>query len=270
MSIENLHPYAGDHAVQNAIFVVEWAEPLKSEAIIHASKLATKFRNSGLGEINLQNTLALKIGDPVNNVPHIQDDNGLGAVIFSKKTPMGEAIRSVTISRENCMIVISDYSNWDSVFADVQQYLKLALEDIAPLRPINVIGLQYNDSFSWKDDPSELNLREIFNENAYIPKYTFSQTGLWHVHTGYMEALTQPIEHTRLENINVNLADLNGERTIQIVGSSRAQLKSPLWQAHLKNKQQMINMFDVLHALNKQTLKKLLTIDLCRKIKLVE
>lgn len=273
MSIENLYPYAGAHAVQNAVFVVEWAEPLKEDAITTASKLAAKFKNLGLSHVQHQQMVQVKIeqrqlGDNSTPSHGSQISNGLGAVVFARPASVGEVTRSVTISRQNCMIVIPDYTRWDAAFDDVQAYLKIALGEIAPLRPLNAIGLQYNDVFSWKDEPSDLNLKEVFAENAFIPTNVFEQKGLWHLHHGYMESHDAPVPHARLENINVDMLETSGERTIQIIGSHRATLREPLWQSHLKNRQVMLDMFSSLHIANKHMLRRLLTKQICEKISL--
>lgn len=273
MSIENLYPYAGDHAVQNAIFVVEWAEPLKVDAIIAASKLAAKFKNQGLAHVQHQQMLELKIeqshiGGQSSPSASSQVSNGPSAVVFARSANPGEVTRSVTISRQHCMIAVPDYSRWGVVFADVQSYLKIVLDEIAPQRPVSAISLQYNDMFNWKDEPADLNLKEIFAENAFIPTSVFQQKGLWHLHQGYMEEVSSPVQHSRLQNINVDMADTSGQRVIQIIGAHRATLREPLWQSHMKNKQVMLDMFSDLHLANKKMLQQLLTKELGDKIRL--
>jgi len=268
MIIENLYPYAGDHAVQTAIFLVEWSEPLQADAILEAHKLAAKFRHAGLAEVRQQNAVALKIDAAHGGEAQVESAAGAGAIVFSKAGGFGELARSVTLSRNNCMIVVPDYSRWEQVFSDVRQYLHIVLDEIAPIRPLLAIGLQYVDIFSWKDDPAELDLAQVFAADAYIPPNVFQQKGLWHLHHGYMEAHGEPLAHTRLENVNVDLFDTGGQRTIQITGSHRATLAAPLWQAHLKHEGEMLAMFGALHQANKRMLAKLLTPAICDRIKL--
>lgn len=269
MTIDNLYPYAGDHAVQNATFVVEWAEPLKAEAIAAVNKLATRFKNLGLSHVQHQQFMQFKFEhNPLEGPQNQGTQHGLGGIVFARPAGVGEITRSVTISRQNCMIVVPDYTRWDKVFADVEAYLKVALDEVAPSRPLSTIGLQYNDVFQWKDDPSDLNLKEVFADDAFIPPNVFAQTGLWHLHHGYMEQHSSPVAHSRLTNINVDMLDPAGERIIQIIGSHRATLRDPLWQSHLKNKQIMLDVFSSLHSANKQMLGKLLTKQICEKIRL--
>lgn len=269
MNIEPLYPYAGNHAVQNAIFAVEWAEPLKSDVIQSLGKLATKFRNLGLSNVEYRKTIEIKIDRPAPGaaVPSQKQSEVLDAVIFTKPALLGEIPRSVTISRQGCMIAVPDYTRWAEVFNDVNTYFKIALDEIPP-RPITVVGLQYNDLFIWKDDPAELDLRDIFSASTFIPPSVFSQTGLWHLHHGYILKESAPTPHSRLDNINVDMIEHFGERAIQITSSHKVTFNDPLWQPHQKNKQIMFDMFSYLHMINKEVLEKLLTIDVSRKIQL--
>lgn len=267
MSLEQLHPYAGTHAVQNVVFALEWSESLSTDSILDATKLATKFRNVGLPCVQTQNMLELNLAD--GKMQQSKRPGGeLGGVMFSAHEPATATSRIVSISRSSAMIMIPDYTRWDKVWTDAQEYLKLILEEIGPSRPLAVIGLQYCDVFSWNDTPSELNISEIFLKDSFIPPHAFSQTNLWHAHHGYIESFETPIASSVLQNVNVDLNDVGGKRTFQIVGSHRATLKEPMWQSHLKNKQSLLAMFVALHASNKKMLGQLLTPAVSAKISL--
>lgn len=268
MSIEKLYPFAGEHAVQNVVFIVEWADQLTTDALVEACKLATKYRNLGLPEMSQQNMLEVKFHNGEAQGQSAQTSSGLGGVQFTSHARNDGSARMVVISRTNIMVMIPDYTRWDIVWTEVQAYLKPALEQIGSLRPINVIGLQYNDVFSWQDDPSELDLSEVFVKDCFIPLHALEQKGLWHLHHGYIEKRISPVGCSLLHNLNVDLNDVNGQRRINIVGSHRASLVEPLWQSHLKNKSVVLDMFVALHTSNKVVLEKLLTPAVCEKIKL--
>ena len=267
MSIENLYPFAGDHAVQNATFVLEWSDPVGESVIVEASKLATKFKNLGLAHHSLRSHIELKFDGQVE-APDVQKRSGPGSIIFSQEKDPVNPGRAVTLSRQNLLIAIPDYTRWDKVFADVEKYLKIILEEVAPSRPINVIALQYVDVFSWKDDPSELDLSEVFNPDSYVPKHIFSLKSLWHLHQGYVSENIGSLPYSLIENVNLDTADVNGVRVIQITSVHRATLKDPMWQAHMKNKEKVNETFASLHQTNKVMLQRLLTQQVCEKINL--
>lgn len=268
MSIEKLHPYSDEHAVNNVVFVVEWTQPLTTDALIQACKLATKFRNLGLEQMQQQNVVEFHLPTGQVKAPSAGAGPEIGGVVFTRGGESSLPSRVVSISRTNAMVMIPDYTRWDKVWSEVQCYLKIILDEIGPSRPLSVIGLQYNDVFYWHDDPSELNLHEIFLQDSYIPKHIFQQTGFWHLHQGFLEKFKKPIDANVLHNVNVDLTESNGLRTIQILGSHRATLDEPLWQSHLKNRDSLLSMFTTLHQSNKNMLCTLLTPEVCTKIKL--
>jgi uncharacterized protein (TIGR04255 family) len=268
MSIERLQPYAGSHAVQHAIFVVEWAEPLRSDAILDMIKLATKFRNLGLSNVEQQSAVQFNFttDQAKGTHPQVSSSHEVGGVVFSMPPTSTGQGRSITISRQSCMVFVPDYSRWAQVWSDVKNYFDIALEVISPLRPLTVVALQYTDSFQWKDDPSDLPLQEIFRRDTLLPPSVFSRTGLWHCHQGYMQIYQLPVAHKRLENVNIDMLDTGGLRSIQITGAHRATLDQPLWQANKKNQPVLVKLFEDMHLGNKVLLEQLLTEEACAKI----
>jgi uncharacterized protein (TIGR04255 family) len=271
MSIENLYPFAGSHSVQNAIFVLEWSEPLKAETIHGLNKLSTKYRNLGLEHVQQQQNFEFKIDDVAGTGgPRASAAQSASGWVFARSGTPDQVVRSVTISRSYCMIAVPDYTRWEIVFEDVLKYFSIALEELKGVRPIGTISLQYNDAFSWKDDPSNLNTREVFLENEYIPENIFRQSGLWHLHQGNMVNEGSPVPHRRIENVNVDMLENLGERKIQIIGAHQALLATPLWQAQLKNKSVLVDVFLALHDANKKMLTRLLSPGMCAKINLLD
>ena len=264
MNIENFQPVAGDHAVEAAYFVLEWAEPLRSDATLALAKLATKFRNLGLPAMAPQQTVSFQIGPDAGNSVNTA---GVSGFLFSP-APAPNFGTQVLVSSQNCMITIPEYTRWDSVFAIVSEHLKVVLEEVGPLRPVKVIGLQYTDAFNWNDDPDNLELSEIFKPDFVIPPNVLKQKGLWHLHHGYLERSQTPLPHSLLENINVDMVEKAAGRRLQIIASHRATLDSPLWQPHMKNKPFLNEMFLLLHEKNKRMLRSLLTDAVCGRIQL--
>lgn len=267
MSIDKLKPYAKTHAIQNAVFVLEWKEQLTEKQIADVKGLATKFRNLGLGETIPMPLLEIKF-DKVDAAGKVQSDSGLGGFSFTRQPVAAGPSRSVAIARPHCAIGVPDYTRWDQVFADVKEYLKVVLNEIAPSRPLAAISLQYIDVFTWLDDPDELNLSEVFRANKYVPPVVLEQKNLWHLHQGYKSAqIEEPIQHARVDNINIDVADLPGDkRAIQVTAAHQAILEKPLWQANGKNWDALISLFQNLHINNKQIVMDLLTTEVCDKI----
>jgi hypothetical protein len=144
-----------------------------------------------------------------------------------------------------------------------------ALPIILADKAINAIALQYTDSFTWKDDPELLDLSQVFRPGSrYIPANAFDQPGAWHSHHGYVEGGSHPAEKERLNNINVNVSDVAGERTIQITTVHRAVLDKPLRASNNKYLELIESLQNKLHIDNKDILAQVLSDAVAQKIKL--
>jgi uncharacterized protein (TIGR04255 family) len=263
MNLENLHPISNDHAVQSVHLVVEWGSALSSDSVLALGKLLSKFRNLGYGHMTPQSMMRFKIDGNVST----QETPLLGGYLFTQLA-LPQVSRQLGVTAENCTIMFPDYTRWDSVFDSFQGVLKIVLDEVGASRPVRSIGLQYVDVFQWNDDPDELDLRQVFKNDFVVPPHVFEQKGLWHLHHGYFEKFQEPLPHTVLQNINVDMVETGSTRALQIVGSHKANLHEPLWQAHKKNKDQFLEMISHLHNVNKSVLTKLLTTKLCERINL--
>ena len=265
MNFDNLHPVSGDHAVQAVHFVVEWGDPLSSDLVLALAKLHTKFRSMGYPNMVPQNRVSFKV--EVGSNPSSAATHAIAGYLFSQ-LPQEQLSRQISVTAENCTIMFPDYTRWGAVFGSVKEILKVILEEVGAHRPIRSIGLQYNDAFTWNDDPDELDLKAVFNNTSVIPPNVFLQRGLWHLHHGYFESFSSPVPHTVLQNINVDMVEKGALRQLQILGSHKATLKDVMWQPFKKNKDHFLQMFEHLHALNKDMIRALLTEKVRERIKL--
>lgn len=270
MSAEKLYPYAGDHAIQTVAFALEWQGDLNTNALLAVQKLAPKLKEF-LPDHQLQNVVSINFEAAQAARSKVTED--VGSVVFSRPTYLGIP-RSMTVSRQNCVVIVPDYTRWDTVWAEVQQYLALVWELITKHKPITAIGLQYTDLFHWRADPNELDLREVFlTDTPFLPTNVFDKKGLWHSHHGYLDQYEEPIKHARLENINVTMLETAGERSIQVLTSHKVTLAEPLWKATKsgqKGPELVAEILQDLHGSNKEILKKLLSQEVCKKINLVD
>lgn len=268
MSIENLFPIAGNNAIQNAAFAIDWQVELKSSElqVIHAA-IESELKAEFPSQLPQQHQTFSFVSDASTHKfsPSIE----LGGYLYEKRSHFSNApTRSISLSKQSLIIIINEYSRWESIWVDVDRYFKTILKHIKDT-PIANIALQYSDMFVWKDDPKSLNLAEVFKPNSkYLTPNVLSLKGLWHSHHGYIVELADPVAHARLDNINVNLIDNAGVLSVQITTSHRATLKDAIWP---KNEQifDIINkIMNALHVENKLVMSELLSDEICKKIKL--
>lgn len=265
MGIEKLFPYAGDNAIQNAVFALEWSNELSPRKMLEIQgSLGSMSKALGFTKSQIQNLLTINLSDAPSVVSGGAGE--IGGIVFERSNALGNPVRTLNISRPQCLGIAHEYSRWNNVWKEIRTYFEAVVELIDV--PINAIGLQYTDLFTWKGAPEDLMLNEVFNQGSlYIPPHAFSLTTLWHSHHGYF--VDNPDNPYRLlNNVNLNVLDNGGVKSIQIVTSHKAILREPCW--YKKDENHLMDLIDntqsQLHAANKDILKDLLTEQVRQKI----
>jgi len=263
MAIDNLFPYAGNNAIQNVVFAIEWAEQLETSELhiirgLHESPVNREFRKT-FPQVQEPRMLMIKINqDSAGQSVRSNNVDELGGVNFVRPSvnTVGAASKALNVSRQSCMAVISEYTRWDLVWLEVRNWLILVMPTILKKRPVTTFGLQYTDVFQWKADPASLVVSEVLSKNSdYLPKNVFDSKSLWHSHHGFLKKEQAPIPHDLLENVNVNMLENNGQRSIQIVTSHRVTLATPSWKVD----EPLDQLMPSLHLRNKAIIGNLLT-----------
>ena len=270
MSLDHLHPFAGQHAIQSAVFALNFANELdvgETSAIrVEANKLQNEFPVQ-IGRT--RTTVHVPIGPTAAPLPSsIVEVDG-----FEMARPAlvaGEpSIRIIIVSGTGIVVVINDYTRWDKFKSDVDRYLSVLLMPVDAKKAVVSIGLQFNDIFFWKADPTDLELAEVFAvDNPYLAPNVFSSPVLWHSYHGYIVSNEYPVRYQQLDNINVSRVAENEVHQLHILTSHQATLDKPLYKGWSGNKSTLLSIQDSLHAKNKAILAKLLTHELQKKINL--
>jgi len=184
----------------------------------------------------------------------------------------GGSTRTLTVNPDSCIVIVKDYTRWESIKADIDRYLDVVLVAVNKTStPVKAIGLQYTDIFNWKADPQELVMAEAFEVgNPYVVPNVLAANGpmLWHSHHGYFLDRTEPLAYRQLDNINVSRIEAAGGHSIQVLTSHRAELAKPLWKIGKEHRHFISEIQESLHGANKEILRSLFSKELRDKIKL--
>jgi uncharacterized protein (TIGR04255 family) len=271
MALDDLAPCSGAHAVQSAVFAIEWTNPLPPDALTHirvAYDQSKELKRQFPAAPQEQRVLSVLIDQAAGAVSPQTVSSG-GECIgykFIKQSGISPS-RTLQITKDSCLYIVQDYTRWKSVVSDVL----LAYSEVSEFlvkSPIAALGLQYTDVFHWRADPEHLNLVEVLNrESGLIPTSALERKGLWHSHHGYLEDRQGPADHSVLENVNVDIVDNGGQRSVAIVTSHQARLTRPLYDVEAL-RTSLESFYECLHDQNKALLDRLLTCEVKRKIKL--
>ncbi|NSX15960.1 TIGR04255 family protein [Cupriavidus taiwanensis] len=272
MSIDALFPVAGEHAIQHAAFVIEWpaAFPLSKETLQAVTALHPEIR-SVFPVVQEHKAVTINIDTNTPNAAPVPTFDELGGVHFIKPNPaLGPAgvSRTIQINKHNIIVVIADYSRWDTVWGEVSAWLDMLLPFVLDGRPVSAMNLQYNDRFNWRGDPRRLDLSEVIRRDSkYVAPNIFEANNLWHSHHGFIEDRSAPIQHRLTDNINLNLTLENQQLGLQLFTSHRGELANAAWDFMSASEAVRTLMTDF-HNRNKEILKNLFTEAVCNKINL--
>jgi uncharacterized protein (TIGR04255 family) len=269
-----LFPFAGNNSIQNVVFALEWADELTTSDLagilaLHSDPGGTVLRKT-FPQAQSQRMVMINLNADTGVQTAGTGTNEIGGVNFTRQSPtnIGATSRALNVSKTNCLAIVSDYSRWGAVWKEVREWFSLLAPKLAVTRGITTFGLQYTDVFLWKASPSTFSLSELFSEHSdYLPTNAFKASGLWHSHHGYFVNRDAPIKHDLLENINVNVLDNSGARSIQIITSHKAILASPVWTVD-EVMSTLDHVMPDLHSRNKLLLDNLLLDGIKQKIQL--
>jgi len=274
MSLEHLHPFAGDHAIQSAVVVVEWAAPgasghLTAEHLQELERVAVPTLSMlGLTRRDDVNVFEVQMvpGQATSHSSQV-----VGGFKASRPSPTGGEARSVMLTRENCIIQIDDYTRWAQAKHDIREYLNVLLPLVGKTVPILHLTLQFNDVFLWKAPPDELIMTEVFKQDTtWLPPHVFSIQNLWHSHHGYFCDQVTPCNLKQLDNVNVSRSMVNNIESVQALVAHRASFANPIWvKQPLSDDDPLSQVLDRLHDDNKKILTDLFSDDVLRSINLL-
>jgi uncharacterized protein (TIGR04255 family) len=270
MSLEFLIPINEAHAIQSVVFALEWQGLLSDNALTDIENLSLTLKSHfPVSAVQKMRTFQFNATPDSASLNQQFGEEQVHGVTFQRVGKFGTIVSQLNVTRSNCIVLLHTYERWKPTLEAVMRYFKIVLPVILKEKSISNVTLQYEDVFTWKDDASKLNLREVFKgDSPYLAPNIFDQQGLWHCHHGYIIESLEDIQAKCLDNINVSLVDNQNDREIRISTTHQVTLSSPLRMATKDYLQSIKKVQNILHDHNKEILGKLLTEEVCAKIKL--
>lgn len=223
-------------------------------------------------KITDQKGLVVNFNEMQSGTQISQIDDLIG-VSFELFNVYGQLSKALIVDKHTCRVINNDYTRWEYVWPEARGLLVEVLNTLADKLTIKAIDLQYTDVFNWRGNKQDLDLSELFNKNSnYLPLHVFEYKNLWHVHQGFFDNSEEEsgCSYKKLNNINLNLVELNGEWLAQVTTAHRAILEAP--ESNLsdfvRDNSILDRILNKLHIKNKEILSDLLTEAIKVKIKL--
>lgn len=266
-----IKPYGDQHAINNVLFVFEFAFPVPPHAFVDLranGPYHRKFRESGLPRASEHQQLMLNIspGADGSAVPpqFLNQPGFISGATFDRIRPDGEPEFSINIQANALVIVCGEYVRWAGLWKKVIEYLSI----LAPW--LNSIGaefsalcLQYVDTFYVSfSDGKKAPLTELFNaESEYLPKNFSQLSHAFHSHHGFFSFPPEKESGRLLTNINVNVSESVESFDVNIVCNHKLELSEnkKFVDEYMTTNKVAATVFQFLHDQNKEVIGDLLT-----------
>lgn len=275
MSLDQLHPYADQHAIQSAVFSVHFSTELDVRELGQLKAAAADLKADFPNIVdNHMTRLSFQVTPGAQSSPVASaSEHGVGGYVMQRLSAGGIPVapmRQIVVAGDSVVIVINDYTRWAKFKTDVERYLSVLLKPINSQKGISSVGLQFSDVFVWRADPADLDMAEVFSTNTQylVPNVFNGDLPLWHSHHGYLMERTEPFAFQQLDNINVSRNLVSGAQQLQIVIVHKATFARPLYKVLDANKEKVSQIMATLHSRNKEILADLLSEGVQAKINL--
>lgn len=189
----------------------------------------------------------------------------------AKPGAFGAVVVSEQLSIERGAIVYNSmhYTRWRDFKEKISFLFEPLLETILSGSSLYAIRLEYRDRFNYFGDLAEAAPSELLREGSrLVAPHVFSQTGMWHSHTGMFEEA--PATPRRLVQIAIDATDHKESdrewRSVSLMTGLEDRFQVEGLDAPDQEPSTILVRFDDLHTKSKALFKELLTDERLKQI----
>lgn len=195
-------PLHSAHAIEQAVFTVQFDTPLSDDALNQARITANQFEAELPALVETQG-FVFALAAP-GFVPPPSPTAGF---VRRSINPDGTVAHELRVERNSLVFITTRYTRWEDIWSRANNYfstlLPLYLQQGGKI--INV-GQNFVDKFVWHGEFSECRpLKLLRTGSKYICPHVFEVEDFWHSHTGAFLKVDQYTK--RLININLDYLD---------------------------------------------------------------
>jgi uncharacterized protein (TIGR04255 family) len=270
-------PAGGAHAIEMMALAVDWSKPLSPEeqqsirSIYEQSEVLRKKlpKLTPVGGFRFQVVQAPK----AENDPQFSfETGGPGGLDLQCFRSDGKIAWAIALRPDFIACQCTVYDGWQIAKSEALSLLNPFLKTIFldSSREIAGFGLQYQDAFLIKGDPSRFSMERMLirRPNKLLPESVFDHTSLWHVHQGWFSR--GPNDRRVLNIVNLDYAEANPDRVVRLSGQHRTLAMSYDGGARPLDLPCLPDALDHMHKLNKEVLSATLLDSVLKRIGLQE
>lgn len=263
--MENIRPCNEGNAIKVAAFAFEFEKEINEKIlfdIINHYKSDDQFRLKFNDKKEHYGT-SVQIN---NNVQQVLN-NVIMAVELQCQNKEGELTWSLQLRRNALVITCYKYTRWDNVISEVLAIVDSIFEFIKN-ESIRIIAIEYLDEFNILNNSSDWK-KELFKEESkYLTQNIFETKDLWHIHQGFFNYITEPLEFRLLSILEIEHQKIV-ETDTEIL-FIKTQQKSEFKEIKILDelKDDLKSIFETNHSKDKEILSELLSNTILNEINL--
>ncbi|WP_257540625.1 TIGR04255 family protein [Sphingobium sp. CFD-1] len=268
-------PLRGSHAVQEAVFFIQFAPEIPKSAFAQISAQCSEIE------------FFLPLKSDIRVMQFTQNEDGsssfssdIGGLEFSRKDGDSPPTWLMRFGAEGVSVHCMDYTRYDDVWERARGLLLKALETVPSGHAIGAVGMRYIDRFRYVSEFGEYDLKVLFKEpNRYLSPRCFEAGPRWHCHNGWFAPVQGMDADLGFDAESLNQLNLASAEEITPAGSSmfvtidHNLIVRPLQLGDFSVSEQHHAWLDqlmlALHKDNKRTMYQLLTGAVCKRLNLV-
>lgn len=268
-------PLRGSHAVQEAVFFIQFAPEIAKGAFSQISAQCSE----------IQAFLPLK--SDMRVIRFVRDEDGstsfsdeIGGLEFSRKDGDSPPAWLMRYGAEGVSVHCMDYTRYDDVWEQARNLLLKALGTVPSGHAIGAVGIRYIDRFRYVPEVGEYNLKVLFrDQNRYLSPRCFDAGPRWHCHNGWFAPVQGLDSGSGFAAESLNQLNLASADEVTPAGSStfvtidHNLIVRPIKLGDFSVSEQHHVWLDqlmlALHKDNKRTMSQLLTDAACKRLNLI-
>ena len=273
MTTGKFTPLHDAHAIEQLLIAVHFAHPVSG--INGSIKEAVKpFKTDLPGESKIQR-LVFTTSQGLNG-DHQTPVDDAPSFMMSRTAANGALENELRVEPQSITFRTTTYTRWLEKWGQIEKYLAA----LAPLyllgkNAIASISLSYIDKFNWVGELEKSSPPLLLKPNSkYITPHVYSQTDLWHSHTGVF--LKPDAATKRLLNVNVEHSQndsISGMlRTVSVATVLTDLFNQPDYAQTNLTSDEIIEFLRVrfanLHEVSKATFKEVISEEMAKRVAL--
>lgn len=263
----SFEPNKDHHAIVEVVFGIRLARNVSAKEIEALIEAHPKFKED-FPRLNRTQIIQFAIGDgpPPKNMPQ-----PTAGVSFDAMKRDGTLDWRLRIDDNMIFVNCLSYTRWSEIWEKVRQYFTVAGE-FAVGSDNSVVGfvLQYIDVFRWTSEIDTYSIGEFLDrESKHLPASIFECGPLWHLHQGWYRPSEPPLDGRLLERIHLDA--VFEDKQVPIVKADTflqlELLKSHTWASIFHDDDSFGTVaYRMLHEVNKEMLRSILTQEMSEKV----